>query len=231
MRLRVTVFLSALLLMLLLHPHPVRAQVEEGAAPKEEEAPAPTVYEGDVLYLKTGSVMSGVQILSSTPLFFEVELVKGVEPLLIPRNQVERVEFDDIDPARDRLRATLFPPSEEVSLASGERVSRYLMEKLSGRVSDAPLSYNQTDFVMILRETAERLKVKLTIDSSIENKPPNQRRWTLTTKPETTLMSLLREDLQDQFKFAEVLFEYDTIVVLTKAAAKNRKAKEAENNQ
>ena len=44
-----------------------------------------------------------------------------------------RVEFDDIDPARERIRALLHPPSEEVSLASGERVSRYLMEKLSGR--------------------------------------------------------------------------------------------------
>lgn len=228
MSLRITVF-QAFLVVLLIHAHPICAQEEEVTPPEENEAPPPQAYEGDVLYLKNGRIMSGVQILNSTVLYFEVELVKGVEPLFIRRNQVTRVEYDDIDPARSRLRDILFPPSEEVTLKSGERVSRYLMEKLSGPVSDKPLSYDATDLITILRETADRLRVKLTIHPSIEKKQTYQRLWTLTTKPETTLMALLREHLQNQFKFAEVLFEYDTILVLTKEAARNKKAIEAEN--
>ncbi len=173
--------------------------------------------------------MSGVQILKSTPLFYEVQLVEGVEPLLIPRNQVERVEFDDIDPARDRIRERLFPRRDEVSLASGEQVTRDLMEKLRAPVNETPLTYDRTDFVTILEEIAEGLQVKLKIHPSIRNRQASRRLWTLNTTPETTLMSLLREDLRNQFKFVEVLFEYDTIVVLTKEAAKNREAIESEN--
>lgn len=230
MSLRRTVF-RAFLFVLLIHPYPIGAQEEEGTPPEKEAATAAPASKGDVIHLKAGTVMSGVQILKSTPFFYEVQLVEGVEPLLIPRNRVSWVERDDIDPARERLREKLFPPSEEVSLKSGELVTRYLMEKLRGPVSDAPLSYDATDFVTILREVAERLKVKLTIHPSVGNTPLNQRLWTLTTKPETTLMSLLREDLQNQFKFAEVMLEYDTIVVLTKEAARNRQAIEAEGGQ
>ncbi len=155
----------------------------------------------------------------------------GVEPLLIPRNQVERVEYDEIDPARNRIRERLRPKRDEVSLASGEQVSRDLMEKLRAPVSETRLAYTRTDFVTILEEIAERLQVKLKIHPSIQNRPADKRLWTLNTAPETTLMSLLREDLPNQFKFAEVLFEYDTIVVLTKEAAKNRKAIESGNEQ
>lgn len=224
MSLRITAFSCASLLALqLIQLCPTRAQ-EETADPEGEEPSAPPVYEGDVLYLKSGSVMSGVQILRNTVLFFEVQLVEGVEPLLIPRTQVERVVFDDFDPTRERLRKALFPPTEEVSLASGERVSRYLMEKLRAPVSDGVLSYEKKDLVEILQEIAERMQVNLEIDPSIEKKQKTQRLWDLNTGPETTLMSLLREDLVSQFKFAEVLFEYDTIFVLTKEAAKKRKA-------
>ncbi len=217
--------------MLLIHTYPIGAQEEEVTPPEEGRTPAPKIQEGDVLYLKSGMVMSGVQILRSTPYYYEVQLVKGVDPLRINRKQVLRVEYDDIDPARDLIRKRLFPPSEEVSLATGERVSRGLMEKLTGPVNAAPLLYDAVDLITILKEVAERLKVKLTVHPSVENKQPRQRLWTLTTKPDKTLMSLLREDLQNQFKFVEVMFEYDTIVVLTKEAAKNRKAIAAEDGK
>lgn len=230
MSLRSTVF-PVFLFLLLIHPYPIGAQEEEVTAPEEGRTPAPKTHEGDVLYLKSGMVMSGVQILKSTPFFYEVQLVEGVDPLRINRKQVLRVEYDDIDPARERIRKLLFPSTEEVTLATGERVSRGLMEKLSGPVNAAPLLYDAVDFITILKEVTGRLKVKLTIHPSVENKLPRQRLWTLTTKPDKTLMSLLREDLQNQFKFVEVMFEYDTIVVLTKEAAKNRKAIAAEDRK
>lgn len=235
LRSKITALPSVLILAILLHVSPSWAQ-EDNADPKseepaDEEQAAPPVYEGDVLYLKSGKVMSGFQIYRNTPLFFELRYQEGLEPLMIPRKQVERVVFDDIDPARDRLRARLLPPTEEVSLASGERVSRYLMEKLRSPASDEALTYKRIDLVVILEEMAERMQVNLKIHPSVKNRPPNQRLWTLNTTPETTLMALLREDFVGQFKYATVLFEYDTIVVLTKEAAKNRKAIEAEKGQ
>ena len=226
---RFTSLSLALLLALLVRAQPSWAQEEEPLISEEDEDTAPPAYEGDVIYLRSGSIMSGVQILRSTVLFYEVQLVQGVDPLLIPRKQVDRVEYDDIDPARDRIRERLQPKRDEVSLASGEQVSRGLMEKLSAPLSETPLEYVRTDLVTVLEEIAERLQVKLKIHPSIRNRQANRRMWTLNTTPETTLMSLLREDLLNQFKFAEVLFEYDTIVVLTKEASKNRKAIASEN--
>lgn len=219
-----------LTLAIVLYVCPSRAQ-EESAELKSEEPAAPPVYEGDVLYLKSGKVMSGFQILRNTPLFFEVQFKEGLEPLMIPRKQVQRVVFDDIDPARDRIRERLLPPTEEVSLASGERVSRYLMEKLRSPVSAKALTYEKIDLVAILEEVAERIQVNLEIHPSVRNRVPSQRLWTLKTSPETTLMALLRKHLVDEFKYAEVLFEYDTILVLTKEAAKNRKEIDAENGK
>ncbi len=227
---RLLSFSLALFLALLLRTQPSWAQEDEPLVSEGDDTVAPAL-RGDVIYLRSGSIMSGVQIIRSTPLFYAVELVQGVEPLLIPRNQVERVEYDDIDPARDRIRERLRPKREEVSLASGEQVSRDLMEKLRARVSETPLAYNRTDFVTILEEIADRLQINLKIHPSIRNRQTARRLWTLDITPETTLMSLLREDLLNQFKFAEVLFEYDTIVVLTKEASKNRKAIESDDER
>ena len=133
---------------------------EEGVPSGDKERPSLRTAVGDVLHLKSGAAITGVQILRSMPRYYEVQLVEGVEPLRIPRNQVLSVEFDDYDPARERLRRELFPDSEEVSLASGERVSRYRMDKLSGPVSEEPLSYDRKDLIKILEETVERLEVK-----------------------------------------------------------------------
>lgn len=214
-----------------LHVSPSWCQDDAPESPQREELPAPTVYKGDVLYLKTGKVISNVQILRNTPVFYEVQFQPGLEPLMIPRKQVQRVVFDEIDPARARIRASLEPRAEEVSLATGERVSRYLMEKLSAPLSNKALTYDQVDLIDILGETAERMQVNLKVHPSIKNRPEKVRLWTLETTPETTLMALLREELVGQFKFAEVLFENDTIFVMTKQAAKNRKAIQAENNR
>lgn len=169
--------------------------------------------------------MTGVQIVKSMPRYYEVQLVEGVEPLRIPRNQVLSVEFDDYDPSRERLRRELFPDSEEVSLASGERVSRHLMDKLMAPVSEDSLSYDKKDLIRVLEETADRLDVKIKIHPSIRNTPANRRRWTIETTEGTTLMTLLREDLVSEFDFVEVLFENDTVVVMTKKAATSRKTK------
>ncbi len=154
-----------------------------------------------------------------------------MEPLTIPRKHVQRVVFDEIDPARARIRRQLQPPAETVSLASGELVSRHLMEKLRAPVSDRALNYEKIDLVEILKETAERLQVNIEVHASVKNRPKNLRLWTLKTTPKTTLMAVLRKKLTGQFDYAEVLFENDTIFVMTKEAAKNRREIQADDAQ
>lgn len=234
MNFRFQTFLTALLSMLMTAAVSVRAQDEEDAIAEETDTPEETTearLDGDVIRLKSGKILSGVQIMRSTPHFYEVQLVEGVPPLQIPRNQVESVEMDDFDPVRDRLRRELFPETEVVSLASGEKVTRDLMDKLEGPVSAEALSYQRKDFVAILKDIAADLDVKLRIHPSVRAIQPNQRRWKLETTPETTFMSLLRDDLVSQFDSIEVVFENDTVSIMTKAAAKKLKASgDAEEN-
>lgn len=198
------------------------AQAASGQDDEAQDASKKPV--GDVLNLKSGSTMRNVQILRSTPMYYVVEIVKGVEPMEIPRNQVLSVEYDDYDPARERLRRELFPGSEEVTLATGELVSQYLMDKLAGPVSDEPLSYERKDLIAVLEEVAERLDVKIRIDRSLRSTQPNRRKWSIKTTEEMTLMAFLREELVKEFSFVEVLFENDKVLVMTKKAAQSRKA-------
>lgn len=224
---RFQTFLVALLSMLMTAAVSVRAQDEEDAIQEEAATPEETTearLDGDVIHLKSGKILSGVQIMRSTPHFYEVRLVEGVPPLQIPRNQVESVEMDDFDPVRDRLRRELFPEVEVVSLASGEKVTRDLMDKLEGPVSAEALSYQRKDFVAILKDIAADLDVKLRIHPSVQAIQPNRRRWKLETTPETTFMSVLRDDLVSQFDSIEVVFDNDTVSIMTKVAAKKLRA-------
>jgi hypothetical protein len=199
-------------------------------APAADKNVLPPPKGGDKIYMKggpgggAGSVLTGVQVLRSTPLNYEVQIIEGEPPLLIPRNQVERVEFDDIDPVRDRLREQLFPKAQEVTIASGERVTGALRDKLEGPISAEPLSYKDQDFIHVLDEVKTKTGVNLNIDSSIEEKQAAQRRWTVDIPADKKLMTLLREDLVGAFNFVEVEFESDSILVMTKEAGKKRAA-------
>jgi len=213
----------SVLIGLIVAPISAHAQDEETPTPEALSEADESVPAGDVLHLKSGSMMTGVQILRSTPLNYVVELVPGVEPMLIPRNQVLSVDFDDFDPVRERLKERLFPGSQEVSLASGERVSRALMDKLSAPVSAEPISYNRTDLIAVLEETAERLDVRIRLDESVKQTQPNRRRWTIEISPDTTLMAFLREELVKAFSYLVVQFENDSVIVMTKKAAEGQK--------
>ncbi len=199
------------------------------AAPPAEKHVLPAPKGGDKIFMKgstgtPGSVLTGVQVIRSTPVNYEIELLEGEPPLLIPRKQVDHIEYDDIDPVRDRLRAKMFPQAEEVTIASGERVTGALRDKLEAPVSAEPLSYKNQDFIRVLDEIRTKTGANLKIDPSIEEKPAVQRRWTVEIPPDKKLMTLLREDLVGAFNFVEVVFETDGILVMTKEAAKKRAA-------
>ncbi len=191
-------------------------------APEEGEAQAVEALEGDVIHLKTGTIMSGVQVLRSTPLYYEVQIIEGVDPMQVPRRQVERVEYDDIEPLRQQLQEELFGPEEEVTIASGEQVTSELRDKLMNPVTSEPMRFRNADFMSVLEELRDKLELNLRIHPSIRRLAPGRRNWTIEVPPDKTLMALLREDLAGEFEYVEVIFESDHIIVMTKRAARNR---------
>jgi hypothetical protein len=175
----------------------------------------------------SGTVMTGVQVVRSTPKFYEIQMVEGQPTIQIPRRQVKNVEYDDIDPGRERLREQMFPEAKEVTIASGEKVTGELRDKLMAPVSADKQNYKDQDFVKVLEDVKTKTGTNLSIDKSVEDKPATQRRWTVEVPPDKTLMTLLREDLVGAFKWVEVVFESDSIIVMTKDAAKARAAEKA----
>lgn len=182
----------------------------------------PTPKGGDKVYMKSGTVMSGVQVIRSNPANYEVQLIAGEPPMLIPRRQVERIEYDDIDPLREEMRKKMFPEPEEVTMASGERVTSELRDKLEAPISSDPITYQDQDLIAILSDIKSKTQIKLTVDPSIEQRPPGQRKWSCEIPAGRSLMAVLREDMVGRFNYVEVILEADTVLVMTKDAAKAR---------
>jgi len=209
---------------------PVVAYTFPALAQDEADPPSSSALEGDAIHLKSGTVMSGVQVLRSTPQYYVVELELGVEPMQIPRRQVEFVEYDDIDPNLDDLRRELFGDEDEVvEIATGEKVSGVLRDKLLAPAMPEGANFRNRDFVEILRELRESLQIDLRIHKSIRDRAATQRLWTVEIPPDKTLMTLLREDLTGEFGFVDVLLEPDHILIMTKAAAAQRKEQQQKN--
>jgi hypothetical protein len=198
---------------------------EAGGDAEKPRAGAITVQEipGDVVFLKSGTKMTGVQVLRSTAEFHEVQVMADLT-IQIPRRQVERIEYDDIDPLREKLERKLFPEQQEVTMASGERVTSALNDKLQAPVSAEALSYKNRDFAEILDELKTGLAVDLRVHPSVRDLQPRRRAWTIDVPADHTLLAFLREDLVGAFDFIDVIFEADHIIVLTKEAAQKRAA-------
>jgi len=83
---------------------PPSEQAEAGAASSDADAEPGPALEGDVITLKSGKRLAGVQVLRETPMGVQVEFLPGVAPLEIPRKQVASIDYDDIDPLKQRRR-------------------------------------------------------------------------------------------------------------------------------
>lgn len=203
----------------------------EAAADKSEatEEDSPEVSRnGDTIHFKSGTTMSGVQVLRGTPTYYEVELVEGVDTLKIPRRQVDHVEYDDIDPLRERRRRAREQEREaELLMALGKEISPDLMSKLTTPIREPQLNIHEGDLVQILQDVAKRFEITIQIHRSVRTIPPPQRKWTLQSTGDNTPLDILREKLTEQFPNLVIDFQFDKILVQT-LAAKELGAEEAD---
>lgn len=193
---------------------------DEQPEPARDQAPPPrpAVPTGDVLRLKSGAILEGVQVLRRTPAAYVVEILEGIN-LEVPTSQVVAVEYDDVEPLRQRRRRALLRGREQPHLVAGRQIASDLYEKLTAPISDSPLKYDNKDFVAILEELGTLTGVAVTVDDPVAKRPQEQRRWSVDAEPGTTLISLL-EDLKDYFQDIVVVYRYETVLVTTREAAR-----------
>ena len=166
------------------------------AAPgQEEEAPTPI---GDTVTLKNGKVLNGVQVVRESPLVIEVQVVPGVEPLMIPRKQIGSIEYDEFTAEQAERRSA----GSGASASPGRRkgaTSIELAQKLGKYVADEELVINARDVVEVLQEMASRVEANIEITPEVQQLDPIDREWTARIPAETSLMTVLRESLPRDF--------------------------------
>ncbi|PCJ55908.1 MAG: hypothetical protein COA73_13175 [Candidatus Hydrogenedentota bacterium] len=172
---------------------------------------------GDLVTLTTGAIMSNVQVLRDTPHGYEIQVLEGMAPILIPRKMVVSIEYDDIDPLHEKRKSEMFGKGDD-TLASGQQLAPELMERLRKPVPGDPIALVDTDLIKIVNQIATRSEVTIAIHPSIENIAPQDRIWSITTNPELTLMQLLEKQLLTKFPTFTIKYELNKLTLITKDA-------------
>ena len=208
-------------------PAPWRAaeaqEEEEAAGEGSDEGPeaAAEAKTGDIITLKTGKELHGVQIIRENPRIIALQVVEGMAPMILQRKFVKSVQYDDIDPSRKK------GPTEgpKLSVIVGKKVSGELRKKLVQPLSEEPLVYEKAGFVKLVKELAAKVDVTVEIGEACKIIPVEERARNFNIKPGTPLFSFLQEDFVAAYPKLEVVYLYDKIVITTKEDAKARAEK------
>lgn len=189
---------------------------KKGAEGTEAAKPAVPAVEikGDVVTLKSGAQLKGVQVLSQTANEVEVDVGAGVV-LVIPRRQVQHIQPDDIEPKRTKQPADA---SQKGDLFPGNKLKPEVSGKLTAPLQE-PIKYEKTDLVKALGELSERCGVAIVVDEPVKSLSENERLWTIETKPGMNLMGVLQDDFLKKFPALAVVYQFDKLLVTTKEKA------------
>ncbi len=180
--------------------------------------PPPRKLEGDIIRLKNGSVISGVQVIRVTPRAVVAQVHPNLDPLEIPRRQVESIEYDDKDPLRgDQTEGETAPPQPDIFI--GEELAPEFYRKLTAPISQNPIIFQNIDFIALIADLAERTAVTIEISDEVREIPLEERIRSFEIPPNTSLLSFLQDSFLKSYAALRVLYPYDKAVVTTKAAA------------
>ncbi len=207
---------------------PPGGSVSQNTDGEDEDAdalppPPPQKLEGDIIRLKNGSIISGVQVIRVTPRAVAVQVHPNLDPLEIPRRQVESIEYDDKDPLRGgQGEDEVARPQPDIFI--GEELAPEFYRKLTAPISENPIIFQNIDCVALLADLAERTGVTIEISDVVREIPLAERIRHFEIPPNMSLLSFLQDSFQKTFTELKVFYPYDKAVVTTKAAAETNAA-------
>lgn len=194
---------------------------EEGDAPDAPKAPAANAKplpKGDVVTLKNGKVLAGVQVVRESPTTVEVQVVPGVEPISIMRRQVASIDYDDLEASDIKEGGAGNMPAPAPGNDKGE-VSPELAQKLGASVTEEALKLNRADVVETVTGFAEKVGAALEVLPEVQQLPKLDREWTVEIPAGTSFMTVLRETLPSSFPGLNVEIANDRVRLGAKAEA------------
>lgn len=196
-------------------PEEAAEPVDAPPSPAEEAAPAP---KGDVITLKNGKVMSGVQVLRESPTTIHVQIVAGVDPLAIPRSQIAEIQYDNLSAEEAEEASAEAAGMNEAGLGKGE-TSLELATKLGQPVTPQDMPLQNRDMLDILKQFADAVGAPLEILPEVQQLPPVERQWRGMIPAGTSFMTILRERLPQDFPAIEADITADRVKIGLKAEA------------
>jgi len=179
------------------------------ATPPSDADTAAAPLTGDVVTLKDGKVMSGVQVVRATPSIVAIQIVPGVEPLELPRKMVESIAYDNLRP-EDVKEGMAGQAGDEAGGGQGE-ISLELATNLGKAVTETPMPLADRDVVEVLEEFATKLEVELEILPEVRQMQPARRLWNATIPAGMAFTTLLREKLPADFPMLEAVFTFERV--------------------
>jgi len=187
--------------------------VEEEAAPTDPLSAARALG-GDVIIMKSGAIMGGVQIIDKNSKAYEIEIVPGAEPMIIPRRLVESVETDEYEPLREERRRARNPePELKLMMDDGQEVSPELQKKLLDPIPQAPSKFERKDYIQIFNEIGKLVDVRIVVDQSLVTGLPATRQWSVEIPEDMKLAQLLQESWLPSFPEGKIKYALDAVIL------------------
>ena len=192
------------------------AQAQGSAA---SAAPKRSAARGDTVHLKGGGTIQGVQVLRVGTFIVEVRTLKDLPPLILPKSQVTRIDYDDIDPAaEDAAEGKAEKADVPAVVVVGTKLSKEFDRKLFAPLPETSLRIDNQDFLSIVKKLASDLGIPLEIAAAVRAIPARERLWSAELEPGASFITLLREDLFSAFPGLRIVLRYDGITLTTRAA-------------
>ncbi|MGC8738663.1 MAG: hypothetical protein ACP5UA_08470 [Candidatus Hydrogenedens sp.] len=200
-------------------PPSATLEKEEGNQPAPESE---IVLPGDIIYFKSGKKMSGIQVLRELPDKIEVQVSENAEPLLLPRRLIKSIEYDNIDPLKNKIQKDILSSQkQDENVIPGEELSKEFNQKMRTPLSDSVISYKDEGLLKILGELTQKVGVTLEIDESIRTIPPEERKKSFDIPAGTSLYKFLQTDFSMACPNIQITYKYDKIFISLKSPGTN----------
>jgi len=199
---------AALAVGLLLSPAFAQPSGEDGAAPAPGPAPVASdsiaLLPGDTVIFKTGNKLQGVQVVRETAATVEVKVTE-TDRLSIPRKQIERIEYDTVDPNRGDSEAVA-PKARSFAIMDGVKIAPSLFKKMTSPLPEASLKIDEADYTEALVEIGKSLEVAIEFADTINQQPRRERMFSVTMEPGASLAQLIEDHVLSRFPALKLTF-------------------------
>lgn len=182
-------------------------------APAAPEVPAPAAAQGDVIVFKTKKRLENVQVIRETGQRVFVKTFEGMEPISIPRDQIENIEYDEVNDSGISAKPS---GREGEGAIAGTQVSAELSRKLTQTLAENALSKDDIPFSEALEQLAKKTEVTIEMTDAAKKMLAEVRAKDITVDAKATMLSFLRETLKERFPELDVRLMFDKVVLAKK---------------